>query len=295
MGPATLDPALRGVFAPTGTLRAAINLGNPILANADAQGQAFGISVDLARELGGRLGVPVELNVVKTAAASVDLVTNGPADIGFFAIDPVRGAGIAFTAAYVLIEGCYLVAEASPLKANEEVDRAGTRIAVGQGSAYDLYLTREIKNATLVRAPSSPLVVDTFVQQKLDVAAGVKQQLEADAKRIGGLRLLPGRFMVIQPAMGVAKTRGEAAAAVRARSADPEAALGVADDFLAGCGWLLMAWAWCVSSRAAREGDTPWHAERASLAQHGVDWWLPQAAVHWARVQAGAPLGAVEA
>ncbi len=206
-----MDPALRGVFAPTGTLRAAINLGNPILANADAQGQAFGISVDLARELGSRLGVAVALNVVKTAAASVDLVTNGQADIGFFAIDPVRGAGIAFTAAYVLIEGCYLVAEGSPLKANEEVDRAGTRVAVGQGSAYDLYLTREIKHATLVRAPSSPLVVETFVQQKLDVAAGVKQQLEADAKRIGGLRLLPGRFMVIQQAMGVAKTRGEAA------------------------------------------------------------------------------------
>ncbi len=211
MGPATFDPALRAVFAPTGTLRAAINLGNPILAGTDAQGQAQGISVDLARELASRLGVPVALNVVKTAAASVDLVTNGQADIGFFAIDPVRGAGIAFTAAYVLIEGCYLVAEGSPLKANEEVDRAGTRIAVGQGSAYDLYLTREIKHATLVRAPSSPLVVDTFVQQKLDVAAGVKQQLEADAKRLGGLRLLPGRFMVIQQAMGVAKTRGEAA------------------------------------------------------------------------------------
>jgi ABC-type amino acid transport substrate-binding protein len=153
----------------------------------------------------------VALNVVKTAAASVDLVTNGEADIGFFAIDPVRGAGIAFTAAYVLIEGCYLVPEGSALKANEEVDRAGTRIAVGQGSAYDLYLTREVKHATLVRAPSSPLVVDTFVQQKLDVAAGVKQQLEADAKRIGGLRLLPGRFMVIQQAMGLAKTRGDVA------------------------------------------------------------------------------------
>ncbi len=87
----------------------------------------------------------------------------------------------------------------------------------------------------------------------------------------------------------------EAAAVVRARSADPEAALAVADDFLAGCGWLLMAWAWCVSSRAAQQGGTPWHDERASLAQHGVDWWLPQAAVHWARVKAGAPLGAVEA
>ena len=116
----------------------------------------------------------------------------------------------------MLIEGCYLVHDGSPLQSNEEVDRAGTRVVVGGGSAYDLHLTRELKQATIVRAPASPTVVDVFVAQGLDVAAGVKQQLEADAKRFPGQRLLRGRFMVIQQAMGLPKGRGEAARAVLA-------------------------------------------------------------------------------
>jgi polar amino acid transport system substrate-binding protein len=107
----------------------------------------------------------------------------------------------------VIIQGAYLVRQDSPLQRNEEVDRAGTRIAVGRGSAYDLYLTREIKSATLVRAPTSPAVTDLFLAQGLEVAAGVKQQLQADARRVGGVRLLPGRFMVIEQAMGVPKGR----------------------------------------------------------------------------------------
>lgn len=201
-------------IAPTGTLRASINLGNPILARTDpASGLPCGVSVDLAREFAGRLGVSAEWVVFDTAAASVQAVGDGQADIGFFAIDPLRGAGIAFTAAYVLIEGSYLVHDASPLRAGDEVDRAGRTVVVGKGSAYDLFLTRELKHATIVRAPTSQAVVDTFVAQRADVAAGVRQQLEADAQRIGGLRLLPGRFMVIQQAMGVAKSRGAAAAA----------------------------------------------------------------------------------
>ena len=208
----TLSADLVAAIAPTGVLRASINLGNPILAHADAStGAAGGVSVDLATALADRLGVPLELVVFKTAAVSVDAVTNEQADIGFFAVDPVRGAGIGFTAPYVLIEGCYLVRDGSPLQANEEVDRAGTRVVVGGGSAYDLYLTRELKHATIVRAPSSPAVVDTFVAQGCEVAAGVKQQLEADAKRFPGHRLLPGRFMVIQQAMGLPKGRGDAA------------------------------------------------------------------------------------
>jgi polar amino acid transport system substrate-binding protein len=112
-----------------------------------------------------------------------------------------------YTAPYVIIEGAYLVRSASPMQRNEEVDRAGTRVVVGRGSAYDLFLTRELKAATLVRAPTSPQVTDVFLAQNLDVAAGVKQQLEADAKRVAGVRLLPGRFMVIQQAMGVPKGR----------------------------------------------------------------------------------------
>ena len=121
-------------FAPTGTLRAAINLGNPILAGSDpSTGAARGVSVDLARELGRRLGVAVELLTVDTAGKSVEAVAHERADIGFFAIDPLRGADIAFTAPYVLIEGCYLVRDGSPLRSNDEVDRAGHVVVVGAG------------------------------------------------------------------------------------------------------------------------------------------------------------------
>jgi polar amino acid transport system substrate-binding protein len=205
-------------FAPTGKLRAAINLGNPILAHADPKtGAPQGVSVDLAREFARRLGVDSELLVVDAAGKSVEAVTNEQADIGFFAVDPLRGAGIAFTAPYVLIEGCYLVPDASPIRDNDAVDSAGQVVVVGKGSAYDLYLSRELKHASIVRSPTSPTVVDTFVEQKADVAAGVRQQLEADAARVGGLRLLAGRFMVIQQAMGMPKGRGAAAAECLAR------------------------------------------------------------------------------
>lgn len=209
----TVQASLIQALAPEGKLRAVINLGNPILAQRDAQtGAPVGVSVDLSMELARRLGVEPELVVVEKAADSVAAVTEGRADVGFFAIDPARGAGIAFTAPYLLIEGAYLVRADSPLSVNEEVDRPGTRVVVGQGSAYDLYLSRELKHAEIVRAPSSPDVVPTFLAQGLDVAAGVKQQLEMDAVRQPGLRLLPGRFMVIQQAMGIAKPRGAEAA-----------------------------------------------------------------------------------
>lgn len=206
------DPV--AAFTPTGKLRASINLGNPILANIDpVTGAPCGVSVDLAHAFAQRLQVELELVVFDAAGKSVQAVTDELADIGFFAIDPLRGAGISFTAAYVLIEGCYLVRSDSPLRDNAEVDRAGRSVVVGQGSAYDLYLTRELKHASIVRSPTSPTVVDTFLKQQADVAAGVKQQLEADARRAGGLRLLPGHFMVIQQAMGTPRGRGAPAAA----------------------------------------------------------------------------------
>lgn len=204
-------------FTPAGALRASINLGNPILAGRDAAGEPCGVSVDLARAFAQRLGVSLELVVFDTAGKSVQAVTDEQADIGFFAIDPLRGEGISFTAPYVLIEGCYLVRNDSPIRANDEVDRAGRTVVVGMGSAYDLFLTRELKHASIARAPTSPAVVDTFIELNADVAAGVKQQLEADAQRRGGLRLLDGRFMVIQQAMGTPKGRGAAAAACLAQ------------------------------------------------------------------------------
>lgn len=198
-------PAARADLAPTGKLRAVINYGNPILAGKDAAGQPKGVSVDLARELARRLGVEAELVTVTSAGQSVEVLAKGQVDVGFFALDPARAATTAFSAAYIQIEGAYLVKDDSPLRNNAEVDREGLRIAVGNRSAYDLYLTREIRKAKLERAPTSPAVVDYFIANKLDVAAGVKQQLEMDAKRIPGLRLLPGRFMVINQAMGMAR------------------------------------------------------------------------------------------
>lgn len=230
----TASPAILHAFAPQGVLRASINLGNPILAHRDpATGEVGGVSVDLARAFAQRLGVPVEWVVFDAAGKSVEAVTAERADIGFFAVDPLRGQGIRFTAPYVLIEGAYLVRDDSPLQSNDEVDRSGQRVIVGQGSAYDLYLTRELKAATIERAPTSPAVVDHFLAVQADVAAGVRQQLEADAARLGGLRLLPGRFMVIQQAMGTPLSRGEAAAQELATFVEEAKASGLVAQALA--------------------------------------------------------------
>lgn len=190
-------------LAPTGKLRAVINLGNAVLARKDAAGEPAGVSADLARELARRLGVRVELVPVPSAGQAVETLKAGRVDVGFFAIDPARGVDTAFTGPYVQIEGSYLVRNDSPLRSNEEVDRDGIRVAVGNKSAYDLFLTRELKKAKIERAPTSPAVVDYFMANRLDVAAGVKQQLELDVKRVPGVRLLPGRFMVINQAMGM--------------------------------------------------------------------------------------------
>ena len=170
--------------------------------------------MDLARALAEQLGMAVEWLLFDAAAKSVDAVKSGQADIGFFAVDPLRGDGIRFSAPYVLIEGAYLVRQASPLADNSEVDRPGTQVMVGRGSAYDLYLSRQLKAAQILRAPTSPTVVDEFLARQADVAAGVKQQLQADAARLPGLRLLPGRFMVIEQAMGLPAGRGAAAEGV---------------------------------------------------------------------------------
>ena len=203
IGPTTLKS-----FAPSGTLRVGINLGNPVLASEDAATKKLsGISVDIADEIGKRINLPIQLIPFKSASATVDGIKNGELDMVFVAIDPVRGADISYTPAYIQIEGAYMVKASSPLKNNVEVDVAGTEIVVGKGSAYDLYLTREIKNATLLRAASSQAVIDDFMSGKGNVAAGVKQQLESDAKRYEGLRMLPGRFMVINQSIGIPKAR----------------------------------------------------------------------------------------
>ena len=202
-------------LAPGGRLRASINVGNAVLARRETpSGPPSGVSVDIARAFAERLGVKVDFIVFDSAAQSVDAVAEGKADIGFFAVDPKRGENIAFTEPYLLIEGWYLVPEESPIVRNDEVDRPGRRVVVGTGSAYDLFLSRALTQAEIVRAPNPQAVVPLFLEHELEVAAGVKQQLEVDMVRYSGLRLLPERFMVIRQAMGLARGRGEAAHAL---------------------------------------------------------------------------------
>ena len=205
------DIAMIKSLAPTGTLRVGINLGNPVLAGSidQSEPQPKGITIDIAKEIGKRVQLPVELISFQSAGATVQALKANQIDLIFVAIDPVRGADISYTPAYIQIEGAYTVKSNSPLKSNDEVDIAGNEIVVGKGSAYDLYLTREIKQASLLRSINSQSVVDDFMNGKGNVAAGVKQQLEADSKRYSNLRMLPGRFMVINQAIGIPKSRPE--------------------------------------------------------------------------------------
>jgi polar amino acid transport system substrate-binding protein len=199
--------AVRSDLAPAGKLRVAINFDNPVLAGKDAAGEPAGVSVELSRELARRLGVPVEFVPYSAAGKVVEGLEAGAWDVCYLAIDPKRATLIDFTAPYVVIEGVYLVREDSPIRSNEMVDRAGVRVAVCAGSAYDLFLSREFKQASILRAPTAAATTELFLSQKLEVVAGVRPQLEADAKRVPGLRLLPGRFMAINQAMGTPRGR----------------------------------------------------------------------------------------
>jgi polar amino acid transport system substrate-binding protein len=206
----TVSPDVLKDLAPTGKLRAAINLGNMVLAQKDpATGQPKGITPDLARELGRRLGVPVELVPFDAAGKVFEAVKTGALDVMFLAIEPVRANEIAFTAPYVLIEGVYMVPKDSKIASVADVDRDGIRIGVSRNSAYDLFLTRTLKHATLVRGDDG---IALFVKDKLDAAGGVKQPLVAYAKTNPNVRILDGRFMEIRQAMGTPKGRGDAGA-----------------------------------------------------------------------------------
>ncbi|MEP7031063.1 MAG: ABC transporter substrate-binding protein [Pseudolabrys sp.] len=219
-------------LAPTGKLRAAINLGNGVLAQAGpAGGDPKGVTPDLARELAKRLGVPVELKTYNAAGKVFDDATTGAWDIAFVAIEPVRASVIEFSAPYVIIEGTYMVRQDSAMKEIGDVDKAGVRIAVGLKSAYDLYLTRTIKNATILRAPvgGGQAMIDMFINDKLEVAAGVRQPLEAYAKSHPEMRVMAGHFQEIQQAMGTPKGRLAGAAYLRAFVEEMKASGFVAD------------------------------------------------------------------
>jgi polar amino acid transport system substrate-binding protein len=226
--------ALVRAFAPDGRLHASINLGNPILAHRDAvTSEAGGVSVDLARALGHELNLEVELILFEKAALSVDAVRSDQADIGFFAVDPARSEGLRFTAPYVLIEGSYLIPESSALRDNAEVDRPGNHVAAGQGSAYDLFLSRELQAAQLERVADTPAVLQALKAGRVEVAAGIRQVLEGWATDDPSLRVLPGRFMVIEQAIGLPAGRGDAAAEALAEFVERMKSSGFVADALA--------------------------------------------------------------
>ena len=208
-----VDPAAVRALAPTGTLRAAINYGNPVLAQRGLGGEPGGVSVVLATALARRLGVPLAVVPFAQAGLVTDALGAGTWDICFLARDPVRGQGIAFTAPYVLIEGGYAVAAASPVTAVEQVDRRGTGVAVVRGSAYDLFLTRALTQAELVRYPGNDAAAAALLSGAQPVLASVKQPLAALVQAHPELRMLPGRFMSIEQAVGTPGDRDPAGAA----------------------------------------------------------------------------------
>lgn len=210
-------PEIIAQLAPTGRLRASINLGNSVLAQGTPEAPR-GVSVDLANELARRIGLPVEFICWPAAKPSFDTVKAGNADIGFLAHEPARAAEVEFTAPYVEIEGAYMVRKNSPLQSIDEVDRPGNRICVGPGSAYDLYLTRTLKHAEIVRATigGGSANIEMFLKDNLEVCANVRRPLVAWAEKDPNVRLLPGRFMVIGQAMALPKSRPKAAAFVKA-------------------------------------------------------------------------------
>lgn len=204
--------ATRSEIAPTGTLRVGIYYTNPVLVQRDsATGGPRGVAADISRELARRIGIPIEFVVYDAAAKLSAAVKTGEWDIAFLAVDPARALEINFAPPILEIEGVYLVPAGSPLRGISEVDGEGVRIAVAANNVYDLILSRLVKRAQLVRAPTVPAAIDMFVADKLDVMAGAKPQLVDASAKYPGSRILDGRFMVVQLTAGVPKSRETAA------------------------------------------------------------------------------------
>jgi polar amino acid transport system substrate-binding protein len=199
----TTTAAIAGDLAPTGVLRASINLGNPVLAQG-TPADPRGVTVEIAREIGARLDLPVELVCFDAALKSFEALTQGRADLCFLAVEPARETEVAFTPPYVVIEGVFAVPLRSPAVVPADVDRPGTRIGVKRGSAYDLFLTRTLQHATVVRGEEG---VDVFLDEGLDVAAGIRQPMTDFVSAHPDVRLIDERFMQIQQAVGIAKDR----------------------------------------------------------------------------------------
>jgi polar amino acid transport system substrate-binding protein len=222
--------ALRAELAPTGTLRAGLNYANFLLVNpGSTDADPRGVAPDLAREIGRRLGVPVAFVGFETAGKMADAVKSGVWDVALMGAEPQREGDIAFTAAYLEIPATYLVPAGSPIASIAEVDRTGVRIAVADKSAYDLYLSRSVKHAQLVRAPGLDASFDLFVAQKLEVLSGLKPKLLKEAARLPGARVIEGQFTAIQQSIATPRPRAAGAAWLRAFVEDAKASGFVAE------------------------------------------------------------------
>jgi polar amino acid transport system substrate-binding protein len=202
----SVDDEVIADLVPSGVLRAAINLGNPVLAQGTAAASA-GVTVDIARELGARLGVPVDLACFGAARESSEAMARGDADICFLAIEPARAAQVAFTTPYVVIEGVYVVPAGSGLTAPGDVDREGVRIGVNEGSAYDLFLSRTLRRASLVRGEDG---IALFREQGLEAAAGIRQVVGGFVVGAPEFAMIGEGFMQIRQALGTTLTRAPA-------------------------------------------------------------------------------------
>jgi len=210
-----VTPALRSELAPTGTLRVGLNMSNFLLTATDAAtGKPKGLAADMGAEFARRLGVPVELVPFPNPGAVADAARTGVWDVGFIGAEPQRANEIDFTAAYVEIEATYLLPPGSPITAIADVDRPGTRVAISDRSAYDLYLTRHLKHAELIRARGDD-VFKRFVSDKLDAMAGLRPGLVKNQADLPGSRILDGNFTAVQQAAGVPKGRASGAKYLR--------------------------------------------------------------------------------
>jgi len=201
----------RSQLAPSGKLRVGINHSNFLLVNPGSpMGAPAGIAPDLALEFGRRLGVPVEFVSFDAAGKTADAIRDAQVDAGFIASEAERASVIEFSPAYLELPATYMVPPGSPIKSIAEVDREGVRVALSGRSAYDLYLSRTLKKAQIVRAEGIPASFKLFVDQKLEVLAGLKPGLLADLQKLPGARLLEGQFTAVQQSIGVPKARAGA-------------------------------------------------------------------------------------
>lgn len=208
-----MSPEILAQLAPTGVLRAGINMSNFLLVSArSADGGPAGVAPDMAAAIAARLGVPVRYVPYPRPGELADDAGRDAWDIGLIGAEPQRAERIAFTTAYAEIQATYMVPPGSPLGSVADVDRPGVRIAVAARAAYDLWLERNIRQATLMRAPSLDASFELFATERLEALAGLRPKLLADAGRMPGARILEGQFMAVQQAVGTARANAAAAA-----------------------------------------------------------------------------------